>query len=53
MFEDAIAGVQAGRAGGFGAVIGVNRTGQAEALRANGASVVVGDLAELLDEVTV
>jgi beta-phosphoglucomutase family hydrolase len=53
VFEDAIAGVQAGRAGGFGAVIGVNRTGQAEALRANGASVVVGDLAELLDEVTV
>jgi beta-phosphoglucomutase family hydrolase len=53
VFEDAIAGVQAGRAGAFGAVIGVNRTGQAEALRANGASVVVGDLAELLDEVTV
>jgi beta-phosphoglucomutase family hydrolase len=53
VFEDAIAGVQAGRAGGFGAVIGVDRTGQAAELRANGASVVVGDLAELLDEVTV
>jgi beta-phosphoglucomutase family hydrolase len=53
VFEDAIAGVQAGRAGGFGAVIGVDRTGQAAELRANGASVVVGDLAELIDGVTV
>jgi beta-phosphoglucomutase family hydrolase len=53
VFEDALAGVQAGHAGGFGAVIGVDRTGQAAALRENGASVVVGDLAELLDEVTV
>jgi beta-phosphoglucomutase family hydrolase len=52
VFEDAIAGVQAGRAGGFGAVIGVDRVGQAVALRENGASVVVGDLAELLDGVT-
>jgi beta-phosphoglucomutase family hydrolase len=52
VFEDAIVGVQAGRAGGFGAVIGVDRTGQAAALRDNGASVVVSDLAELLDEVT-
>jgi beta-phosphoglucomutase family hydrolase len=52
VFEDAIAGVQAGRAGEFGAVIGVDRAGQADALRDNGASVVVGDLAELLDEVT-
>jgi beta-phosphoglucomutase family hydrolase len=51
VFEDALAGVQAGRAGNFGAVIGVDRTGQADALRDNGASVVVGDLAELLDEV--
>jgi beta-phosphoglucomutase family hydrolase len=49
VFEDAIAGVQAGRAGHFGAVIGVDRTGQADALRSNGASVVVGDLAELID----
>jgi beta-phosphoglucomutase family hydrolase len=46
--EDAIAGVQAGRAGHFGLVIGVDRTGQAEALRVNGAEVVVGDLGELL-----
>jgi beta-phosphoglucomutase family hydrolase len=45
--EDAIAGVQAGRAGQFGLVIGVDRTGQAEALRSNGADVVVGDLGEL------
>jgi beta-phosphoglucomutase family hydrolase len=51
VFEDALAGVQAGRAGNFGAVIGVDRTGQADALRDNGASVVVGDLAELLDGV--
>jgi HAD superfamily hydrolase (TIGR01509 family) len=46
--EDAIAGVQAGRAGRFGLVIGVNRGGSAEALRHNGADVVVADLAELL-----
>lgn len=51
VFEDAIAGVQAGHAGKFGAVIGVDRTGQAAALRDNGASVVVSDLAELLDGV--
>jgi beta-phosphoglucomutase family hydrolase len=50
VFEDAIAGVQAGRAGRFGAVVGVDRVGHAEALRANGATVVVSDLAELLDE---
>jgi beta-phosphoglucomutase family hydrolase len=49
VFEDAIAGVQAGRAGDFGAVIGVDRVGQADALRENGASVVVRDLAELLE----
>ncbi|HVW81368.1 MAG TPA: beta-phosphoglucomutase family hydrolase [Mycobacteriales bacterium] len=49
VFEDAIAGVQAGRAGHFGAVIGVDRVGQADALRENGASIVVSDLAELLD----
>jgi alpha,alpha-trehalase len=42
--EDAIAGVQAGRAGRFALVIGVDRTGQADALRANGADVVVRDL---------
>lgn len=51
VFEDAISGVQAGRAGGFAAVIGVDRAGQADALRSHGATVVVNDLAELLDEV--
>lgn len=50
VYEDALAGVEAGRAGGFGAVIGVNRTGQAEALRRHGATRVVDDLAELFDE---
>jgi len=45
--EDALAGVEAGRAGGFAAVIGVDRAGQAEALRTHGATVVVRDLAEL------
>ena len=48
MFEDALAGVEAGRAGGFGFVVGVDRVGQADALRAHGADVVVDDLAELL-----
>jgi beta-phosphoglucomutase family hydrolase len=51
VFEDAISGVQAGRAGGFAAVIGVDRGGHAEALQENGATVVASDLAELLDEV--
>jgi len=49
VFEDAQAGVQAGRAGDFGWVVGVDRTGQAEALRQRGADVVVEDLAELLE----
>ena len=49
VFEDALAGVEAGRAGGFGFVVGVDRVGQAEALRAHGADTVVSDLAELLD----
>jgi len=48
VFEDALAGVQAGRAGGFGVVVGVDRIGQAEALRAHGADTVVRDLSELL-----
>jgi HAD superfamily hydrolase (TIGR01509 family) len=48
VFEDAIAGVQAGRAGHFGVVVGVDREGHAEALRHNGADIVVTDLAELL-----
>jgi beta-phosphoglucomutase family hydrolase len=46
--EDAISGVQAGRAGQFGLVIGVARKGEADALRENGADVVVTDLSELL-----
>lgn len=49
VFEDALAGVAAGRAGHFGIVIGVDRAGQPEALRAHGADVVVQDLAELLE----
>jgi beta-phosphoglucomutase family hydrolase len=48
VFEDALAGVAAGRAGRFGFVVGVDRVGQADALRANGADVVVHDLGELL-----
>jgi beta-phosphoglucomutase-like phosphatase (HAD superfamily) len=48
VFEDALAGVQAGRAGDFGYVVGVDRVGQAEALKAQGADVVVQDLEELL-----
>jgi HAD superfamily hydrolase (TIGR01509 family) len=48
VFEDALAGVAAGRAGGFGYVVGVDRVGQADALRGQGADVVVSDLAELL-----
>jgi beta-phosphoglucomutase family hydrolase len=48
VFEDALAGVAAGRAGGFGIVIGVDRAGQAAALSANGADIVVQDLSELL-----
>jgi beta-phosphoglucomutase family hydrolase len=50
VFEDALAGVEAGRAGSFGFVVGVDRVGQADALRAHGADTVVTDLAELLDE---
>jgi len=48
VFEDAIAGVEAGRAGSFGAVIGVDRVGQADALAEHGATRVVADLDELL-----
>jgi HAD superfamily hydrolase (TIGR01509 family) len=50
VFEDALAGVEAGRAGHFGWVVGVDRTGHAEALHEHGADVVVKDLAELLQE---
>jgi HAD superfamily hydrolase (TIGR01509 family) len=49
VFEDAQAGVAAGKSGGFGFVVGVDRVGQAAALRERGADVVVNDLAELLD----
>jgi beta-phosphoglucomutase family hydrolase len=48
VFEDALAGVEAGRAGRFGFVVGVDRVGQAEALKAHGADLVVDDLAKLL-----
>jgi beta-phosphoglucomutase family hydrolase len=49
VFEDALAGVESGRAGDFGCVVGVDRVGQADALKEHGADVVVKDLAELLD----
>ena len=48
VFEDALAGVEAGRAGRFGLVIGVDRANQAAALSQHGADVVVKDLAELM-----
>jgi len=48
VFEDALSGVAAGHAGHFGLVVGVDRVGQSEALRRNGADIVVTDLAELL-----
>ncbi|PPK70856.1 beta-phosphoglucomutase family hydrolase [Actinokineospora auranticolor] len=48
VFEDALSGVEAGRAGGFRYVVGVNRADQAEQLRDHGADVVVDDLADLL-----
>jgi beta-phosphoglucomutase family hydrolase len=46
--EDAIAGVQAGKRGGFGLVIGIARAGNADALKNQGADLVIGDLEELL-----
>jgi beta-phosphoglucomutase family hydrolase len=49
VFEDALAGVEAGRAGGFGYVVGVDRTGQREALAEHGADIVVDDLSELIE----
>jgi beta-phosphoglucomutase-like phosphatase (HAD superfamily) len=48
VFEDALAGVAAGRAGEFGWVVGVDRVGQAGALKRHGADIVVRDLADLL-----
>jgi beta-phosphoglucomutase family hydrolase len=49
VFEDALAGVEAGRAGNFGYVVGVDRVGQTDQLRKHGADIVVTDLAELLE----
>ncbi|WP_431046232.1 beta-phosphoglucomutase family hydrolase [Streptomyces sp. P1-3] len=51
VFEDALAGMDAGRSGHFGYVVGVDRTGQARALRAHGADIVVTDLADLLEDI--
>jgi len=50
VFEDALAGVEAGRAGAFGYVVGVDHVGQAQELLRHGANVVVTDLAQLLGE---
>ena len=50
VYEDALTGVEAGRAGRFGLVVGVDRTGQAAELRVHGADVVVRDLAELMQK---
>ncbi|MFK0102162.1 beta-phosphoglucomutase family hydrolase [Streptomyces sp. NPDC091040] len=47
VFEDALAGMDAGRSGHFGFVVGVDRVGQTDALYAHGADRVVKDLAEL------
>ena len=49
VYEDALAGVAAGRAGKFALVVGLDRVGQAAALREHGADIVVRDLAELMD----
>lgn len=49
VFEDALAGVAAGRSGGFGLVVGIDRAGRPDALREQGADVVVTDLGDLLD----
>ena len=50
VFEDALSGVESGRAGKFGLVVGVDRVGHADALRKHGADIVVEDLAELLPD---
>jgi beta-phosphoglucomutase family hydrolase len=47
VFEDALSGVQAGHAGGFGLVVGVDRGVGAQRLTESGADVVISDLAEL------
>jgi beta-phosphoglucomutase family hydrolase len=49
VFEDALAGVEAGHAGHFALTVGVDRVGQADALREHGADIVVTDVAQLLD----
>ncbi|MGW1274043.1 HAD family hydrolase [Streptomyces sp. NPDC002491] len=50
VFEDALAGMDAGRAGNFGHVVGVDRVGQTDALYAHGADVVVKDLDDLIGQ---
>lgn len=50
VFEDALAGIDAGRAGHFGFVVGVDRIGRANELRRHGADIVVADLGELIEE---
>jgi beta-phosphoglucomutase family hydrolase len=50
VFEDALAGVEAGLGGRFACVVGVDRVGQAKALREHGATIVVRDLAELIED---
>ncbi|MFD7683345.1 HAD-IA family hydrolase, partial [Streptomyces sp. NPDC060187] len=50
VFEDALAGMDAGRSGHFGYVVGVDRVGQGDALRDHGADIVVQDLSELTEE---
>ncbi|WP_231486873.1 HAD family hydrolase [Candidatus Blastococcus massiliensis] len=52
VFEDALSGVAAGRAGGFGYVVGVDRVGQSDALAEAGADIVVDDLELLLEDAT-
>jgi beta-phosphoglucomutase family hydrolase len=50
VFEDALAGVQAGRAGGFGFVVGIDRAGTGAALRTAGADIVVADLSDMIGD---
>jgi trehalose 6-phosphate phosphatase len=50
VIEDAISGVKAGKAGGFGLVIGIDRSGQNPELKSSGADVVVSDLSEIRSE---
>lgn len=50
VFEDALSGVVAGRAGHFGFVVGVDRAGQAAQLKEHGADIVVTDLADLMEK---